>query len=230
MIAAPYRLYRKYRKMKEAGITGVVQCCGYGACPGSVDSAAGELAYEEFADDERSFVERLAAPFWEERAEDFARAVESTLRGAATDDSLQALDRSLDVRAWWRRRDIIALRVLLLQAESSRNIAAFRRYWADASRDGVSGEAALALVGRMRALLVRQRDLGREMARLAYSDSRVGFCPVKDDYLFRARRLRRIVAELAWGELRLEEIAAELRCGGRWPDGPAPDLSGWSVL
>ncbi|MBQ3343591.1 MAG: hypothetical protein IJG84_16950 [Kiritimatiellae bacterium] len=63
-VPVPGLLYRKYRAMKAAGVSTVLQCWYFGNYPGVMNKAAGELAYEEFADDEDAFLLRLAAPDW----------------------------------------------------------------------------------------------------------------------------------------------------------------------
>ena len=56
----PGLLYRKYRAMKECGVTGAMLCWYFGGCPGLMNRAAGELAYEDFSDGEHAFLSRLA--------------------------------------------------------------------------------------------------------------------------------------------------------------------------
>ena len=63
-VPVPGLLYRKYKSMKEAGVSTVLQCWYFGNYPGLMNEAAGLLSRETFADDERSFLRRLAAPHW----------------------------------------------------------------------------------------------------------------------------------------------------------------------
>ena len=67
-VPVPGLLYRKYRAMREAGVSTVLQCWYFGNCPGVMNKAAGELAFETFEDDEESFLRRLAAPEWRDDA------------------------------------------------------------------------------------------------------------------------------------------------------------------
>ena len=68
-VPVPGLLYRKYRAMRELGVSTVLQCWYFGNCPGIMNKAAGELAYEDFADGEDAFLKRLAAPYWGEDTE-----------------------------------------------------------------------------------------------------------------------------------------------------------------
>jgi len=72
-VPVPGLLYRKYRAMKAAGCSSVMQCWYFGNHPGIMNKAAGELAFEEFAADENAFLRRLAAPEWGGAAETVAR-------------------------------------------------------------------------------------------------------------------------------------------------------------
>ena len=63
-VPVPGLLYRKYRAMRAAGVTDVLQCWYFGNYPGIMNKAAGELAFEDFADGEDAFLERLAKPDW----------------------------------------------------------------------------------------------------------------------------------------------------------------------
>ncbi|MBQ2628118.1 MAG: hypothetical protein IJG13_00425 [Kiritimatiellae bacterium] len=71
-VPAPGLLYRKYRAMRTAGCSAVMQCWYFGNYPGIMNKAAGELAFSDFAEDERGFLERLAAPEWGEDAKTMA--------------------------------------------------------------------------------------------------------------------------------------------------------------
>ena len=63
-VPVPGLLYRKYRAMREMGVSTVLQCWYFGNYPGLMNEAAGLLSREAFADDELSFLKRLAAPHW----------------------------------------------------------------------------------------------------------------------------------------------------------------------
>ena len=63
-VPVPGLLYRKYRAMKELGVSEVMMCWFFGSYPGVMNRAAGELAYEDFKDGEDAFLRRLAAPYW----------------------------------------------------------------------------------------------------------------------------------------------------------------------
>ena len=67
-VPVPGLLYRKYRAMKAEGCTSVMQCWYFGNYPGVMNKAAGELAFEDFSDDEDSFLTRLARPQWGDTA------------------------------------------------------------------------------------------------------------------------------------------------------------------
>ena len=67
-VPVPGLLYRKYRAMREAGVSTVLQCWYFGNCPGVMNKAAGELSFEPFEDDEETFLRRLAAPDWRQDA------------------------------------------------------------------------------------------------------------------------------------------------------------------
>ena len=63
-VPVPGLLYRKYRAMKEAGVSTVMQCWYFGNYPGVMNKAAGELSFCDFSEDENTFLERLARPEW----------------------------------------------------------------------------------------------------------------------------------------------------------------------
>ena len=63
-VPTPGLLYRKYRRMRECGVSGVLQCWYFGNYPGVMNKAAGELAFETFETGEEDFLRRLAAPEW----------------------------------------------------------------------------------------------------------------------------------------------------------------------
>ena len=63
-VPVPGLLYRKYKAMREMGVSTVLQCWYFGNCPGIMNKAAGELSFDSFDDDEATFLKRLAAPYW----------------------------------------------------------------------------------------------------------------------------------------------------------------------
>lgn len=74
VLPVPGLLYRKFRGMREQGVTDVLYCWYFGSAPGLMNKAAGELAYVDFGqEDEDSFLRRLAAEDWGEDAETMAR-------------------------------------------------------------------------------------------------------------------------------------------------------------
>ena len=74
LVPVPGLLYRKYKAMRELGVSHVMQCWYFGCYPGIMNKAAGELAFEEFADTEEDFLHRLAAPQWGAHAREVAEA------------------------------------------------------------------------------------------------------------------------------------------------------------
>ena len=60
----PGNLYHKYRAMKNLGVHHVIQCWYFGNYPGLMNRAAGMLAFENFEDDELTFLRNLARPEW----------------------------------------------------------------------------------------------------------------------------------------------------------------------
>ena len=63
-VPVPGLLYRKYRAMREKGVSTVLQCWYFGNYPGVMNKAAGELSFDDFEDDEATFLRKLAAPCW----------------------------------------------------------------------------------------------------------------------------------------------------------------------
>ena len=69
----PGNLYQKYKAMKALGVQYVIQCWYFGNYPGTMNRAAGLLAYEDFTQNEKSFLTALARPEWgEDMAEKIA--------------------------------------------------------------------------------------------------------------------------------------------------------------
>lgn len=71
-VPVPGLLYRKYKQMRACNVTSVIQCWYFGNYPGTMNHAAGLLAYEDFKGDELSFLKELAAPEWGKRAREVA--------------------------------------------------------------------------------------------------------------------------------------------------------------
>lgn len=63
-VPVPGILYRKYREMKRLGVRHVMQCWYFGNYPGLMNEAAGKLAFEDFSNDEDTFLQELARPDW----------------------------------------------------------------------------------------------------------------------------------------------------------------------
>ena len=63
-VPVPGLLYRKYRAMKAAGVSTVMQCWYFGNYPGIMNKAAGELSFDGFDENEDEFLERLARSEW----------------------------------------------------------------------------------------------------------------------------------------------------------------------
>jgi hypothetical protein len=61
-VPVPGLLYRKYKSMREMGVSTVLQCWYFGNYPGIMNKAAGELSFDDFTDDEDTFLSRLAKP------------------------------------------------------------------------------------------------------------------------------------------------------------------------
>ena len=67
-VPVPALLYRKYKAMRELGVSHVMQCWYFGNYPGIMNKTAGNLAFEDFAVSEENFLFRLAASEWGEYA------------------------------------------------------------------------------------------------------------------------------------------------------------------
>lgn len=80
-VPVPGLLYRKYKTMRKLGVSHVMQCWYFGNYPGIMNRAAGELAFEEFADTEHDFLLRLARPEWGDCAKKTVEAWESLAEG-----------------------------------------------------------------------------------------------------------------------------------------------------
>ena len=64
----PGLLYRKFKAMRECGVSDAMYCWYFGCNPGLMNRAAGMLACEDFAGGEDAFLGRLAAQDWGEDA------------------------------------------------------------------------------------------------------------------------------------------------------------------
>ena len=73
-VPVPGILYRKYKQLKELNVSTVMQCWYFGNYPGLMNTAAGQLAFEDFKDTEEEFLERLARPDWGKYARKAAEA------------------------------------------------------------------------------------------------------------------------------------------------------------
>ena len=71
-VPVPGLLYRKYKSMREMGVSTVLQCWYFGNYPGVMNKAAGELSFDDFTDDEDTFLRRLARPMWKDDADKVA--------------------------------------------------------------------------------------------------------------------------------------------------------------
>ena len=72
-VPVPGLLYRKYKSMREMGVSTVLQCWYFGNYPGIMNKAAGELSFDDFSDDEETFLRKLAMPEWKDDAEKVSR-------------------------------------------------------------------------------------------------------------------------------------------------------------
>jgi hypothetical protein len=63
-IPVPGLLYRKYKAMKELGVSTVIQCWYFGNYPGLMNEAACKLSFEDFSNSEDEFLEKLAKTHW----------------------------------------------------------------------------------------------------------------------------------------------------------------------
>lgn len=72
-LPVPGLLYRKFRAMRELGVTDAMYCWYFGSAPGVMNRAAGLLACDDFSDGEDAFLLRLARlGGWAEDAERMA--------------------------------------------------------------------------------------------------------------------------------------------------------------
>lgn len=70
----PGNLHKKYKAMRELGVSAVMQCWYFGNYPGLMNKAAGELAFEPFPENEDDFLLNLARIDWGRHAETVVEA------------------------------------------------------------------------------------------------------------------------------------------------------------
>ena len=73
-IPVPGNLYKKYRAMRDLGVSSVMQCWYFGNYPGLMNKAAGELSFFPFPDNEDDFLLSLAQIDWGKNAAKVSRA------------------------------------------------------------------------------------------------------------------------------------------------------------
>lgn len=74
-VAVPGLLYRKFRAMRELGVTHVMLCWYFGGYPGLMNKAAGELSFEPFPESEDAFLSLLVRPDWGNQTDTVVRAL-----------------------------------------------------------------------------------------------------------------------------------------------------------
>ena len=82
-VPVPGLLYRKFKGMREAGVTRVMMCWYFGSYPGLMNRAAGRLAYSDFTESEDEFLAALAKEEWDDEAEKVAKIWKSFSDGYA---------------------------------------------------------------------------------------------------------------------------------------------------
>lgn len=73
-IPVPGLLYRKFRAMRELGVSHTMLCWYFGNFPSIMNKAAGELSFEPFPETEEAFLNQLAGPDWGKQADKVALA------------------------------------------------------------------------------------------------------------------------------------------------------------
>ncbi len=73
-VPVPGNLYKKYRAMRDLGVSSVMQCWYFGNYPGLMNKAAGELSFFPFPDNEDDFLLSLAGIDWGKNAAKVSRA------------------------------------------------------------------------------------------------------------------------------------------------------------
>lgn len=74
-VPVPSLLYRKFRAMRDLGVTHTMLCWYFGNYPGVMNKAAGMLSQEPFPENEESFLHQLASVYW--KKEDVSKVVEA---------------------------------------------------------------------------------------------------------------------------------------------------------
>ena len=67
-VPVPGNIYRKYRRMRELGVTTAMQCWYFGNYPSLMNRAATRCSFDPFPETEEEFLFELAAPDWGEDA------------------------------------------------------------------------------------------------------------------------------------------------------------------
>ena len=73
-VPVPGNLYKKYRAMRDLGVSSVMQCWYFGNYPGLMNKAAGELSFFPFPDNEDDFLLSLARIDWGKNGAKVSRA------------------------------------------------------------------------------------------------------------------------------------------------------------
>jgi len=73
-VPVPGNLYKKYRAMRNLGVSSVMQCWYFGNYPGLMNKAAGELSFFPFPESEDDFLLSLAKIDWGKNAAKVSRA------------------------------------------------------------------------------------------------------------------------------------------------------------
>ena len=72
-IPVPGLLYRKFKAMRELGVSRAMLCWYFGNFPGIMNKAAGALSFEPFPETEEAFLKELARPDWGKQADKVAQ-------------------------------------------------------------------------------------------------------------------------------------------------------------
>jgi len=120
-----------------------------------------------------------------------------------------------------QRREKNLLRALACHFRSARNALCFyreRRTAISASRDRNDPQAALAALGRMRAIVREEVATSQTMKGLSGLDPMIGYHSEAEFHRYSPAVFDWRTNELAWAEARLGAIAAELTAGRPWPE------------
>jgi hypothetical protein len=74
-VPLPSLLYKKFRAMRDLGVSHTMLCWYFGNYPGLMNKAAGMMSMEPFPEDAETFMNQLASIYW--RKEDVAKVVEA---------------------------------------------------------------------------------------------------------------------------------------------------------